>query len=154
MKIQYKSFNFRDDSLARIELANNIIKSYQAQGLRLTLRQLYYQFVTRNAIPNQEKSYDSLGKLISDARLAGLVDWEAIEDRVRVPRLPAEFADIKELMDVALSSYRFTPVEKSKSLHRVTGRKGRSIRCPGSAGNKISRHINGQSRLQLAECHV
>ena len=106
MKTQYKSFNFRADSLAKIELANNIIDSYQAQGLRLTLRQLYYQFVTRNAIPNLEKSYNSLGNLISDARLAGLIDWDAIEDRVRVPRLPNEFSDIKDLVNAALQSYR------------------------------------------------
>jgi hypothetical protein len=106
VKTQYKSFNFRGDSLAKIELANSIIASYQAQGFRLTLRQLYYQFVTRNALPNREKSYDSLGRLVSDARLAGLIDWDAIEDRVRVPRLPTEFSDIKGLIDVALQSYR------------------------------------------------
>jgi hypothetical protein len=106
VKTQYKSFNFRADSLAKIELANSIIASYQAQGLRLTLRQLYYQFVTRNALPNREKSYDSLGRLVSDARLAGLIDWEAIEDRVRVPRLPTEFSDLKDLINAALQSYR------------------------------------------------
>jgi hypothetical protein len=33
---------------------------YQNQGLRLTLRQLYYQLVTRNAITNEEKSYKNL----------------------------------------------------------------------------------------------
>lgn len=106
MKTQYKSFNFRVDSLIKIEIANRIIGSYQEQGLRLTLRQLYYQFVTQNFIPNEEKSYNSLGNLISDARLAGLIDWEAIEDRVRVPRLPAEFSDIKDLINAALRSYR------------------------------------------------
>ena len=106
MRRKYKNFNFRIDSLAKIELANKIIDSYQAQGLRLTLRQLYYQFVTQNAMLNQEKSYNSLGNLISDARLAGLVDWDAIEDRVRVPRLPNEFENVKELVDTALHSYR------------------------------------------------
>jgi hypothetical protein len=65
MKMQYKDFNFRPDSLDKIALANKIIDSYQGQGLRLTLRQLYYQFVIRNAIVNQEKSYNSLGNLIS-----------------------------------------------------------------------------------------
>ncbi len=72
----------------------------------MTLRQLYYQFVIRNDIVDQEKSYNSLGNLISNARLAGLVDWDAIEDRVRVPRLPSEFENIKELVDTALQIYR------------------------------------------------
>ena len=93
MKTQYKEINFRSDSLAKINLANEIINSYD--GLKLTLRQLYYQFVTRNAIPNKENAYNSLGNLISNARLAGLLDWEAIEDRVRTPQIPNHFEDYR-----------------------------------------------------------
>jgi hypothetical protein len=104
MKMQYKLINFRADSLTKIDLANEIINSYD--GLKLTLRQLYYQFVTRNAIPNRENSYKALGNLISDARLAGLLDWDAIEDRVRVPRIPSEFDNIQDLVEAALRSYR------------------------------------------------
>jgi hypothetical protein len=76
------------------------------QGLRLTLRQLYYQLVTRNAIPNVEREYKNLSKLISDARLAGEMDWEAIEDRVRVPRKHPEYHDLGDLVEAALYSYR------------------------------------------------
>jgi hypothetical protein len=104
MKTKYKEINFRSDSLAKINLANEIINSYD--GLQLTLRQLYYQFVTRNAIPNKENAYNSLGNLISNARLAGLLDWEAIEDRVRTPRIPNDFEDIQDLVKAALQSYR------------------------------------------------
>lgn len=100
----FKEINFRPKSLAMITLCNEIIVGYQ--GLRLTLRQLYYQLVIRNAITNQERSYKALGGLVSDARLAGLIDWDAIEDRVRVPRIPQEFANLKDLVDVALQSYR------------------------------------------------
>ena len=104
MKVQYKLINFRSDSLVKIELANEIINSYD--GLKLTLRQLYYQFVTRNAIPNKENAYKRLGNLISDARLAGLLDWEAIEDRVRTPKMQNEYDDLKDLVEAALRSYR------------------------------------------------
>jgi hypothetical protein len=104
MKMQYKQINFRPDSLAKIELANEIINSYD--GLKLTLRQLYYQFVTRNAIPNKEAAYKNLGSLISDARLAGLLDWEAIEDRVRTPKIQHQYNDLKDLVEAALYSYR------------------------------------------------
>ncbi len=106
MKEEFKTVNFRQDRLAMVDLCNDIIGGYLAQGLRLTLRQLYYQLVTRNAIPNLERSYKALGNLVSEARLAGLVDWGAIEDRVRIPRLPTEFADLKELVEAALYSYR------------------------------------------------
>jgi hypothetical protein len=103
---KFKDINFNQEKARQIDLANEIIEIYQAQHLKLTLRQLYYQFVTRNAAPNTERSYKNLGKLISDARLAGLIDWGAIEDRVRVPKAPNEFNDLRELVNAALNSYR------------------------------------------------
>jgi hypothetical protein len=69
--------------LALIKTANQIIAEYQAQGFDLTLRQLYYQFVSRDIIPNTLKSYKNLGSVINDGRLAGMIDWNAIVDRTR-----------------------------------------------------------------------
>jgi hypothetical protein len=43
---------------------------------------------------------------VSDARLAGLIDWDAIEDRVRQPRRANEYESLKDLTDAALRSYR------------------------------------------------
>jgi len=75
--------NFAESSLEIIRQANEIIELYRAQGYILTLRQLYYQFVARDMIPNTQQSYKRLGSIVNDARLAGLVDWESIEDRTR-----------------------------------------------------------------------
>src|SRR5574337_529305 len=111
---RFKGVRFKPESLARIELCNSIIDEYLGQGLRLTLRQLYYQLVTRNAITNEEKSYKNLGSLVSDARLAGMMDWDAIEDRVRVPRRPLEFRDLNHRIDSALANYRLPRWEGQK----------------------------------------
>ena len=102
----FKDINFRTKSLRMIETVNEIIAGYQKQGLKLTLRQTYYQCVVRNLFPNSERSYKNLGNLISDARLAGLMDWDAIEDRVRKPRVPSEFANVEQLIDTASYWYR------------------------------------------------
>lgn len=83
MYIEYTPKNFRAASLSTIEIAGNIIEEYQADGYMLTLRQLYYQFVQRGLIENTMRSYKNLGSLVSDGRLAGLIDWDAIEDRTR-----------------------------------------------------------------------
>ena len=82
-KIEYINKRFRTDSLSLINKINEVIADYEAQGYSLTLRQVYYQMVARAIIENNERSYKNLGSLISDARLAGLVDWNAIEDRTR-----------------------------------------------------------------------
>ena len=42
----------------------------------------------RNIVPNTERSYKNLGHAISNGRLAGLIDWDAIEDRLRKPVVP------------------------------------------------------------------
>ena len=106
MKISYKDPRFSRTSLARIDKVNEIIDEYLAMGLRLTLRQLYYQLVSRTVIPNREREYKNLSHLVSEARLAGRVDWDAIEDRVRMPRSPSEFENLQQLIDAAIASYR------------------------------------------------
>jgi hypothetical protein len=49
----------------------------------MTLRQLYYQFVARGLLENKQANYSRLAGIVSDGRLAGLIDWDAIEDRGR-----------------------------------------------------------------------
>ncbi len=82
-KVQYREQKFRGSSLAMIDRANAIIEEYEAQGYTLTLRQLYYQLVARDVIPNKQTEYNRLSGILNDARLAGLVDWDALEDRTR-----------------------------------------------------------------------
>jgi len=79
----FREINFKPATQRVIDDANNIIASYQAQGFTLTLRQLYYQFVARGLIANKQTEYKRLGSIIDDARMAGALDWDAIEDRTR-----------------------------------------------------------------------
>ena len=96
--IAYKEQRFARKSLDMIEEANKIISAYSAQGYNLTLRQLYYQFVSRNYFPNSEKSYNRLGETISNARLAGLISWEAIEDKTRNIRIGSHWDSAKDFL--------------------------------------------------------
>jgi len=82
-QIAYISKTFTSKSREIIDRANQICADYQRQGYDLTLRQLYYQFVSKGWIPNKDTEYKRLGNIISDARLAGLLDWGYIVDRTR-----------------------------------------------------------------------
>ncbi|MGH8236175.1 MAG: hypothetical protein ACREXP_04030, partial [Steroidobacteraceae bacterium] len=82
-KQRYQNIRFTGDSLARINVMNEIIRDFTAKGFVLTVRQLYYQLVARDMIPNNERSYKQTTSLANNARLAGLMDWSAIEDRTR-----------------------------------------------------------------------
>jgi hypothetical protein len=104
-KIQYEEKNFRPDTLALIQQANDIIEEYQAQGFHLTLRQLYYQHVARGYIPNTERSYKNLGNIISDGRRAGLIDWDSIEDRTRHLRQLSHWESPRKMMQDVIPQF-------------------------------------------------
>jgi len=104
-KIKYQDFNFRPPTLALIATANQIIAEYQAQGFDLTLRQLYYQFVSRDIIPNTLKSYKNLGSVINDGRLAGMIDWDAIVDRTRELRTLSHWTDPSEIVSACAEQF-------------------------------------------------
>jgi len=97
---------FLKKSLALITQVNDIIADYEAQGYSLTLRQVYYQLVSRNVIENSEKSYDNLGVLICNGRLGGLIDWGAIEDRTRELHQFIHWDNPNERIQSAARSYR------------------------------------------------
>jgi len=105
MKIKYEGKNFRSEALKVIEQAETIINQYSAQGFSLTLRQLYYQFVSRGLIPNTDKSYNRLGNIISDARRAGMIDWDSIVDRTRYLRKQSSWGKPQSILESARDSY-------------------------------------------------
>lgn len=106
MKIAYKDKKFRAERLELIRIANGIIAQYRAQGFDLTLRQLYYQLVARGIIENTERSYKNTGTAIDDARMAGLMDWEAIVDRTRNLRSVSHWDTPADIISSAAYSYR------------------------------------------------
>lgn len=105
-KICYRPKKFNADRQDKIEKANTIIAEYRAQGFELTLRQLYYQFVSRDFIPNNQREYKNLGDIINDARLAGLVDWEAIVDRTRNLQALANWDSPADIIKACANQFR------------------------------------------------
>lgn len=104
-KICYVKRKFSDASMAMIDQANSIIAEYEAQGFALTLRQLYYQFVARDIIPNNERSYKNLGSVVNDGRLAGLIDWEHITDRTRSLKGRSHWTNPSDIISAVAQSY-------------------------------------------------
>ena len=106
MKECFVEKKFRPESLALIYKINRIIEEYQEQGYELTLRQVYYQLVARGYIPNNERSYKNVGNLISEARLAGWIDWNAIVDRTRHVRSNPHWSSPARILRSAAEQYQ------------------------------------------------
>jgi len=113
---------FNDEALELIEECDAVIEKYVEAGYELTVRQLYYQMIARDLFPdswidyaynhrygldgdtkNTQKNYKRFAGLVSDARLAGLLDWEAIVDRVRATVTNPHYRDVDHLLKVAVN---------------------------------------------------
>jgi len=105
-KICYRAKKFSGDRMDKINKANAIIVEYRNQGFELTLRQLYYQFVSRDFIANNMREYKNLGDIINDARLAGLVDWDAIVDRTRDLKSMAHWTSPADIVEACARQFR------------------------------------------------
>ena len=109
--IKYKDADGNDaiwdtDQKMLIDLICAVIEVYAAEGDRLTARQLYYQLVAKDIIPNAIKVYKRVCALLVDLRYAGIVDWDAIEDRGRTPSRPSQWDSVSDLIESALCAYR------------------------------------------------
>lgn len=89
-----------------LEEIKEIVETYFEQDITLTNRQLYYQLVSKDIIPNAQEIYKRICTFLTDARYGGFIDWEAIEDRGRVPEKHSEWENIKRLIESATYSYR------------------------------------------------
>jgi hypothetical protein len=75
-------------------------------GYDLTTRQVYYQLVAKDLIPNNPKSYNRLKSIVSDGRLAGLIDWDMIVDRTRGVVIPSHWDSPADIVEAAAQSFR------------------------------------------------
>jgi hypothetical protein len=75
-----KRVRWRERKLGIAQRAAEIVDSYD---MPVTVRQIYYQLVSANVIPNNQDSYDMVVTLLLEARQNGLIDWDKIEDRGR-----------------------------------------------------------------------
>lgn len=79
----YESKTFSIEKQALIRVCDEIIREYRSTGYDMTLRQLYYQLVALNVIENNQRSYNRVKVLVGQARMAGLLPWDGIVDRMR-----------------------------------------------------------------------
>ncbi len=102
-KIRFRDIDFKDDTIKIIAKMNKILAEYSG---RVSVRQLYYRFVAADWIPNSQKSYDRIQNIITNARYAGMIDWDAIEDRNREASRPGEYRDGATALSGLIEGFR------------------------------------------------
>jgi len=105
MKQWYRDVNFAPHNRKLIETMNGVVDDYAAQGFRLTVRQVFYQLVARGHIENTMQSYKRVASIINDGRMAGLIDWDAIEDRTRSVKKRSAWGSASDIVQSAADSF-------------------------------------------------
>jgi hypothetical protein len=85
MKEAFVNGSFREGArLDYVRRIDGLIEEYRALGIpRLTIRQIFYQFVSREWLPNTPRSYILVCDAAKAGRMKGEIDWDGIEDRSR-----------------------------------------------------------------------
>ena len=90
-------------SLKLLEQVQEIIESYD---FALTLRQIYYQLVARQIIPNQQKYYMKLSRLCVIGRDEGILPEDAFADRLRQVDKPNSWLDLADFIATVRQAYK------------------------------------------------
>ena len=88
-----------------IRECNSICSVMKEKGYTLTVRQLFYQLVTRGKIDNTQRDYKNLINHLTNARYAGELDWDYIDDRIRVIHRNAHWDGPEERLQYAAMGY-------------------------------------------------
>ena len=72
----------------------------------MTVRQVYYQLVSGLVIENTRSQYQAVSRALVDARKAGDIPWEWIEDRLRQPRMVRGWNDLADFSETVKGAYR------------------------------------------------
>lgn len=107
------TINFSDYKLDVIERCTRLIEEYEANDISLTLRSLYYRFISlwpevldvKGEGRNLKKHYKKLGDILADGRLGGLVSWKALEDLTRNLKENSHWSTPAEILESAHESY-------------------------------------------------
>ena len=100
---QKRLISRRKELIKRID---EIASEYYAQGMKITVRQVYYQLVARGIMGNSKSAYEKISDLVADGRMAGLIDWNVIEDRTRYMRENAHWENPQQIINAAAEQYR------------------------------------------------
>jgi hypothetical protein len=105
MRQRYEEWTPDPETKGFLDRVNEIVRRYQAQGLKLSVRQVYYQLVAHYGLPNTEKSYAKTQRIINMGRLGGYIDWDAIEDRNREIESRPRWGSGAEIIDICARSF-------------------------------------------------
>jgi len=85
-----------------IEAAREILAEHRP----MTVRQVFYQLVSRQATENTQSRYNAVSKMLVTARKENIIPWKWIEDRLRRPRQVSMWGGLPDFAETVGRLYR------------------------------------------------
>jgi hypothetical protein len=98
----YRPYNPKGKTLPTIEAILDILGQHRP----MTVRQVFYQLVSRQVVVNDRGGYQGVSDVLVRLRQAGTVPWEWIVDRLRVPRHVQMWGGLGDFAGTARNAYR------------------------------------------------
>jgi hypothetical protein len=89
-------------TLMIIETARGILSEHRP----MTVRQVFYQLVSRQVIENTKGSYAGISNILVTARQEGIIPWDQIDDRLRRPRTVSMWDGLADFAETAINVYK------------------------------------------------
>jgi hypothetical protein len=103
MKVKIRDINLHSSTRRMIEEAGKVIDTYD---MPVTVRQIFYRLVAQGIIDNTFGEYKRLGKILTNGRYCGLLDWDKFTDEMRGFYKPDSYASIEEAIEDLKERYR------------------------------------------------
>jgi len=97
---------------------------YQAReileaGHPMTVRQVFYQLVSKQVIENNKGRYNAVSRALVNARRQDIIPWEWIEDRLRRPRIVGMWKGLPAFAETCRKAYRLDVWETQPDYFEV-----------------------------------
>lgn len=98
-----KSVKHNKKTLEILDAAKEVLEASKSP---MTVRQTYYQLVTKHIIENSKPSYSKVSRILGDGRIEGDIAWGLIEDRVRIPKTVNTWDNLPDFFETVKQAYR------------------------------------------------
>lgn len=103
--IEYEDYNPRGETEDLLARCQSILRDYKDEALQLTVRQLFYQLVSRDVIANDQSQYNRLQRIVKRGRRSAYLDWEMIVDRGRPLRQRQRWDSPEQIIEASAQSF-------------------------------------------------
>ena len=141
---------------ANTTLIENTLAEVLAETYPMTVRQAYYQLVSKHVVENNKAQYERVSRILVDMRQSGAIPWWAIEDRNRRPRTVSMWNNLEEFASTAVQSYRRNVWQQQRMLVEVWLEKDalsgifEEVLAPYGVTLNVGRGYDGWSSIQAA----